>query len=415
MKEVRAKRVAGPFTQVPFENFIQSPVGLMPKAGGKTRMIFHLSYNFSSDKPSVNAATPREWCSVRYNDLDDAVEQCLRLYRQVMAELLDEDKNNGESSDSCSILYLGKTDLSAAFRVLPLKICCICWLVFKARDPADNQLKYFIEKCLPFGASISCAHYQRFSNALKHILQHRQGRRGKALTNYLDDFLFIAIAKYLCNQMIQGFINLCAELNLPVAVEKTEWADTLVVFLGILLDGTSYTLSIPMEKQEKALKLLNDIVTKKRATVKQLQVLMGYLDFLTKAIFAGRTFTRRMYSKYAGHWDAKSSKAVKHYHHVRLDAEFKYDCEVWIAFLTHYRDLAICRPMVDLQSTVSAEVLNFYSDANAHPLLGFGARYNDHWLFAQWENGFIKNNKPSIEYLELFALTAALLMWGDEL
>ena len=46
MKEVKAKRVVGPYDKPPFENYIQSPVGLVPKAGGKTWMIFHLSYNF---------------------------------------------------------------------------------------------------------------------------------------------------------------------------------------------------------------------------------------------------------------------------------------------------------------------------------------------------------------------------------
>ena len=42
MKEVRLKRVAGPFEKVPFDNFIQSPIGLVPKAGNQTRLIFHL-------------------------------------------------------------------------------------------------------------------------------------------------------------------------------------------------------------------------------------------------------------------------------------------------------------------------------------------------------------------------------------
>ena len=41
MKEVKCCRVAGPFKKVPFDNFIQSPIGLVPKAGGKTRLIFH--------------------------------------------------------------------------------------------------------------------------------------------------------------------------------------------------------------------------------------------------------------------------------------------------------------------------------------------------------------------------------------
>ena len=45
MKEVKAKRYAGPFVKPPFEHFIQSPIGLVPKdKGTKTRLIFHLSH-----------------------------------------------------------------------------------------------------------------------------------------------------------------------------------------------------------------------------------------------------------------------------------------------------------------------------------------------------------------------------------
>ena len=35
MKEVKAGRVAGPYDTVPFKNYIQSPIGLVPKAGGR--------------------------------------------------------------------------------------------------------------------------------------------------------------------------------------------------------------------------------------------------------------------------------------------------------------------------------------------------------------------------------------------
>ena len=38
IKEVRMKRVAGPYDEIPFDNYIQSPIGLVPKDGnsGKT-------------------------------------------------------------------------------------------------------------------------------------------------------------------------------------------------------------------------------------------------------------------------------------------------------------------------------------------------------------------------------------------
>ena len=104
MKEVEAGRYAGPFKEVPFEYFVQSPIGLVPKDGGsKTRLIFHLSYVFKNGNLSINDYIPKEDCSVKYNDLDDAVANALYL------------KSQGAVN-----IFLAKTDLKAAFRGLPV-------------------------------------------------------------------------------------------------------------------------------------------------------------------------------------------------------------------------------------------------------------------------------------------------------
>ena len=110
MKEVQAKRYAVPYRKIPFDSYIQSPIGLVPKAGGKTRLIFHLSYNFSMnpEDQSVNSFIPREDCSVRYNDLDAVVHACLKM-RQCAIKA-------GHSL----IIYLSKSDFLSAFRQVPL-------------------------------------------------------------------------------------------------------------------------------------------------------------------------------------------------------------------------------------------------------------------------------------------------------
>ena len=233
--------------------------------------------------------------------------------------------------------------------------------------------------------------------------------RSRSLMNYLDDFLFIAMTKLICDQMIRQFLSLCAEINIPVAVEKTEWGSTMLVFLGLLLDGRRLIISIPLEKQEKALRLLKDLSGKKKMTVKEAQVLTGYLNFLSRAIVSGRTFTRRIYTKYSS---IAEKGTLKPYHHFRIDTEMRFDCEVWKVFLENYRELAVCRPMVDLGQFTMATQLRFFSDASANETLDFGGVFNNHWLFAQWEPGFIKSKNQSIEYLELFGLTVALITWG---
>ena len=62
-----------------------------------------------------------------------------------------------------------------------------------------------------FGASISCSHYQRFSNAIKHIVQCRIK---SDLVNYLDDYFFAALLKLLCNNQVKEFLNNCDMVSL---------------------------------------------------------------------------------------------------------------------------------------------------------------------------------------------------------
>ena len=84
IKEVRARRYAGPYDDIPYENFIQSPIGLVPKQGNQTRLIFHLSYDFGPEnrQASFNHHTPKDLCKVKYNDLDFAVRACLDLLKK---------------------------------------------------------------------------------------------------------------------------------------------------------------------------------------------------------------------------------------------------------------------------------------------------------------------------------------------
>ena len=100
MKEVKAKRYAGPYDRIPYDTYIQSPIGLVPKDGGKdVCLIFHLSHP-RKDNTSVNANIPKDLCTVHYPDFNRAIQLCLR------------------SGKGCK---LSKSDMKSAFRNLGLK------------------------------------------------------------------------------------------------------------------------------------------------------------------------------------------------------------------------------------------------------------------------------------------------------
>ena len=184
MKEVQLKRVAGPYSKPPFENFIQSPIGLIPKVSGDgTRLIFHLSYDFKRDKlKSVNYYTPKDKCSVKYRDLDYAVQTFLELVEEDQPDSCDQNKKRDKRSWKTKFkdhkktnrtIFSGKSDMKSALRLLGLLPKCWAWLIMRAKNPITDEWCYFVDKCLPFGVSISCALFQCFSNALCHLMEYK--------------------------------------------------------------------------------------------------------------------------------------------------------------------------------------------------------------------------------------------------
>ena len=379
MKEVQAKRYAGPFQEIPFKNYIQSPIGLVPKDGGKkTRLIFHLSFPRGKGT-SVNENTPPEMTKVKYKDFDNAIRICLQ-----------------EGSEE-HVIYLAKSDLSNAFRNLPINKNYWCYLIMKAENPDDQKTYFFVDKCLPFGASISCAVFQAFSDALAHIVQVKTGKEN---VNYLDDFLFLAMLQFLCNLQIDKFLQVCHEISFPVSVDKTVYACTSITFLGLLIDTQKRLVCIPVEKIQRALKLIDNMMSKKKTTLRELQQLCGFLNFLNKCIVPGRAFTRRLY--------AHGNGIRKPHHHINISKEIRSDLVTWRNFLGSPE--VYSRPFFHYQE-IAYKAQFWYTDASANAELGAGGVCFNRWFILQWNEHFIKTYRPSINYLELYAATIGILNW----
>ena len=260
----------------------------------------------------------------------------------------------------------------------------------KAQNPIDHKWYYFIDKCMPFGASISCSHFQRFSNAVAHLVKYFTGKEN---INYLDDFFFVALMTAICDNQVSTFLNICESIRFPVSMEKTFWSTTRITFLG--------------DKIEKARILIKAILVKdsKKITLHQLQSVTGFLNFISKAIIPGRTFTRRLYSVMEG----AQTKLMKKHHHINLTKEMKLDLETWLEFLNHPSIYA--RPFLDVSDKITSEEVDFYTDASANPELGCGGISDQDWFIMQWDEEFITKYQPSINYLELYAVTVAVVNW----
>ena len=377
MKEVKLKRFAGPFKEVPFENFIQSPIGLVPKDhGNDTRLIFHLSYPKSGE--SVNSETPKWMCTTQYLDFSEAIKKCMQEGR------------------SCK---LGKSDMQSAFRNLGVRPNQFCWLILKARSPFDGEFYFFVDKCIPFGSSVSCSHFQRVSDAIAHIVKFRN--HGKETVNYLDDFFFAALLRAMCDMQIQNFLDICDEIGFPVSLEKTFWSTMSLTFLGLLIDTVRQIVAIPTEKVIRAKELLQEMLISRKTTVHKLQKLCGFLNFLCKCVVPSRAFTRRFYTYY--------TSQMKPHHHINVNKQIKDDLKVWLTFVNN--PIIYCRPFLDFSTELQAEELDWYTDASG--VVGFGGFFRNRWFQDRWTD-FELQNHPSIQYQELLAVAVSIFLWGNE-
>ena len=140
---------------------------LSPKAGNKTRLIFHLSYDFGEgeDEKSLNHYIDDSQSKVQYRDLDYAVRTCIKLIKDASGNLIP------------GTIFFAKTDLVSAFKLAPVLATQRKFLVMKARYPGSQKWCYFVMKNLPFGCSSSCKIFQRFSDCLQHIVEATAGRK----------------------------------------------------------------------------------------------------------------------------------------------------------------------------------------------------------------------------------------------
>ena len=235
---------------------------------------------------------------------------------------------------------------------------------------------------------------------MAHIVSYKTK---EPLVNYLDDYFFTALLKLLCDAQVSEFLNVCEIINFPVSLEKTVWGTTLLTFLGLLLDTVNQLICIPLDKLERANNMIEFFLNKRngKVTVLQVQRLAGFLNFLCRAIVPGRAFVRRLYNLTA------ETNLLPH-HHIRISEEVRLDLDIWKIFLSHPQ--AFSRPFIDSEVKTAKDV-GMYSDASGRIIKGAGAYCGTSWTVCQWDRQWMEAGKLSIEYLELFGVTIAVLLW----
>ena len=371
----------------PFENMIFSPINLVPKAGseGKFWLIHNLSYPYTED--CVNACIPQEHCRVQYMRLDDMIDLALQIRK---------------STVTCHL------EIHSAYCNPPLNFRSIVILGLSIIG------KIYMNVCLPFGAGSSCAIFERIATIIEWIVKYH----GKIpyLKHYLDDYIMLANSLSTLIHQMQKFTDIMVAIGMPLAEEKTLGPCPIIEFLGMVLNFFQQLLQIPKKKKDCCLELLNEMVglyhAQQKVTVKQVQHLVGHLNFICQALPAGRLFLVSLYQLTAA--PTGSVKPVKAGHQRHLNKNTIDDIKMFKKFLSdtaHYSKHSV--PFL-ARRAIFNDSIQLFADSS---FVAFSCCFQNAWAQGQWADTsiFQQSVNLNIALLELFCHSHGSILVGPQL
>ena len=185
---------------------------------------------------------------------------------------------------------------------------------------------------------------------------------------------------------------------------RNEGPATVMEVLGLTLDTENMVICIPQDKLHDIADIINKMIKTRKATSWEWQSLAGKLNFVTKAMPAGKSFIKHIYQAQAG---------VPHHSHIDLRSLVLSDLQMWKVFLAKFRGWM---PVVDTKLLYASEV-ELFADVAGSAKLRWGAwlPYLELWMYGKWEENFFQQFNPSIDFLKLSALLARIITWAPQL
>ncbi|KAM9323781.1 interferon-induced protein with tetratricopeptide repeats 5-like [Gastrophryne carolinensis] len=121
--------------------------------------------------------------------------------------------------------------------------------------------------------------------------------------------------------------------GVPVAHEKTEGPATSIKFLRIEIDTVEEVCRLPADKVRDLETGLEGILGLRKIRLKQLQSVLGKLNFACRVLPMGQVFMRRL--------SLATVEIKEPYHFIRLTAERKEDVQMWVSFLKSFNGLGV--------------------------------------------------------------------------
>ena len=318
-KELAYGATIGPFARSPFQEPGLSPLSTRPKRGSEERRII-VDMSFPPGR-SINDGIDKhtyqgEPVKLTYPSVDSLVQIMIRKGRGCL---------------------LFKKDLKRAYRQIPV-------------DPADIRLlgyqwddHLFFDTVLAMGCRSSAYICQRTTNLIRHIYS----THGHDCANYLDDVGACEIAPLApaAHHTLGGVIE---DSGLEESLPKDWPPDYTMEWLGVLLNSLEFTLSVTPDRILELKQELTDWLDRAKYHRKQLESLLGKLNFVVACVYASRAFIARLLNVL---------RQTPLHGSIPTPDELRSDVRWWYDFMESYNGTsAICTfPWSDPDEVISSD------------------------------------------------------------
>ena len=181
---------------------------------------------------------------------------------------------------------------------------------------------YYIDSHLVFGAVNGTMIFQRISDAIRYML----AQDGIEVWNYIDD-TFAAIEEVGATEKFEKLCNLITELGLPLNPDKVQPPSETMEVMGIVIDVSTKTLSIPHTKMRDIEETVNSFIHKSYMCKRDLQSLLGRLLYVSKVIKPARGFLNQM---------LQTLRNMTGVNRAKIDNDFRRDLNWFKQFLQSF-------------------------------------------------------------------------------
>jgi hypothetical protein len=367
--QVALGRIVGPFDSNPYSIPIAvSPLNSLPKKGtSDRRVITDLSF---PDNQSVNSGIDKDsYLGIEIRTKYPTVDHVIALILK---------KGKG-----CKLF---KRDMRKAFRQIRVDPGDIHLLSFKWKG------KIYSDTVLTMGLRSAAYICQRLTNGVAHICK----TDGFEIVNYLDDFCGVE-GPETADRAFSYLGNLLQYLGIEEAFNKVAEPSTRVAFLGIWFDTIKLSMEVTPERLTEIKALTALWLNREVATVKDVQSIIGKLNFVAKCVRPARIFISRMLN-----FLREMPKKGKS----RISVEFLNDIAWWHRYLPQFNGISL----ISLDNWSSPDEI-IASDAC---LVGCGATCGREFFHKVFPEAIVAE-MLHINALELLALVVAISIWGSRL